>query len=200
MCGTAAANRDTTRRSPGAPNGRDRTLSDAGIPADLRDCGEHVQHERFADFVATPPLRGIGASVDLLRKILDASPDRGESAQARDLLDRALQNPVGTNEPLDDIQGLAPTGTSKDYALQRLERDAPELHAGHGESSMKLSRAPWCGPARSATTWVFGDANEKPPRVGAGWPAGAGNLACIRKVGLIGVMAGVLRRGQGPHG
>lgn len=85
--------------------------------------GELVEHERFADFAMEPPLRGIGASLDLIRRIVE--PDR----EALDLLDRALQNPVGTNEGINIMNSLAPRGTSKEYALRKLRKDAPELHA-----------------------------------------------------------------------
>lgn len=84
--------------------------------------GEHVVHERFVDFVTTPPLAGIGSTVELLRRIV------ADDTEALDLLDRALQNPVGTNVALNNMKGH-PRGTSKDYALRKLRKDAPELHA-----------------------------------------------------------------------
>lgn len=85
--------------------------------------GEHVRHERFVDFVAAQPLRGIGASVDLVRRIV------ADDVEALDLLDRALKNPAHVHADVNNIN-VRPTGTSKDYALRRLRKDAPELHAG----------------------------------------------------------------------
>lgn len=85
--------------------------------------GEHVAYERFADFVTTPPLKGLGSDIDLVRRIV--ADDKGTF----DLLDQALQNPVGTNMPFDNIQEHAPTGTSTNAALRRLRKGAPELHA-----------------------------------------------------------------------
>lgn len=85
--------------------------------------GPVVRHERFADFVTTPPVQGLGASVELVRRIVADDPE------AVDLLDQALQNPVGCNVPLDNVQGRAPTGNAKDRALRKLRKDAPELHA-----------------------------------------------------------------------
>jgi hypothetical protein len=85
--------------------------------------GELVQHERFADFVTTPPLKGLGADVDLVRRIV------AEDSEALDLLDRALQNPAGRPETLSNIQDKAPTGTTRAAALRKLRADAPELHA-----------------------------------------------------------------------
>ncbi|HEY9372567.1 hypothetical protein [Streptomyces sp.] len=93
--------------------------------------GELVEHARFADFVATPPLKGIGSSVDLVRRIVSDDPE------ALDLLDQALQNPVGGSQKINlnvDVMNNEsdhgrPAGTSKEYALRRLRKDAPELHA-----------------------------------------------------------------------
>lgn len=92
--------------------------------------GDVVRHERFADFVTTPPLKGLGASVPLLKRIVADDPE------ALDLLDQALQNPVGKYESdlgdVDIVHGskiTRPDGNSKDAALRRLRKDAPELHA-----------------------------------------------------------------------
>lgn len=80
--------------------------------------GKEVQHERFADFAATPPLAGLGATVQTIRKLLV------DDVEALDLLDRALQNPNGVH----NMNGR-PRGTSKEQALRKLRKDAPELHA-----------------------------------------------------------------------
>lgn len=84
--------------------------------------GPVVRHERFADFVTTPPVQGLGASVELVRRIVADDPE------AVDLLDKALQNPVGNPGNVNNINER-PCGTSKDYALRKLRKDAPELHA-----------------------------------------------------------------------
>lgn len=86
--------------------------------------GELVQHERFVDFVTTAPTRGIGASVDLVRRIV------GSDTEALDLLDQALQNAphVHTPRPDVDISNVRPTGTTQAAALRRLRKDAPSLH------------------------------------------------------------------------
>lgn len=94
--------------------------------------GEHVVHERFAEFLATKPLKGIGASVELIRRVISDDPE------ALDLLDRALQNPVGGSDKIrlnEDIihdendHVERPSGTGRDRALRKLRADAPELHA-----------------------------------------------------------------------
>lgn len=87
--------------------------------------GGLVQHERFVDFVTTPPTAGLGASIDLVRRIVSAD------VEAVDLLDRAVQNPHGGDRgKLDNMQLAShPSGTSREASLRRLRKDAPELHA-----------------------------------------------------------------------
>ena len=85
--------------------------------------GEVVQHARFADFVVTPPLKGLGTDVDLVRRIVK------DDVETLDLLDQALQNPHGGDRSKNDNVQLAPTGNQREGALRRLRKDAPELHA-----------------------------------------------------------------------
>lgn len=83
--------------------------------------GERVQHARFADFVTQAPTAGIGASIELVRKLVADDPE------ALDLFDRAVQRPP-SHHALDNIQGSAPSGTSKEAGLRRLRKDRPDLH------------------------------------------------------------------------
>lgn len=90
--------------------------------------GKLVEHARFIDFVTTPPTQGLGATVDLMKKIVADDPI------ASDLLDRALQNHNGgdrrsTTFSLDNIQTDPPSGTSREAGLRRLRKDRPDLHA-----------------------------------------------------------------------
>jgi hypothetical protein len=85
--------------------------------------GQHVVHESFAQFVSTPPLAGLGSDLGLVRRIVV------EDVEALDLLDRATQNPGGRPETGSIITSFRPEGTTKDKALRRLRKDAPELHA-----------------------------------------------------------------------
>lgn len=84
--------------------------------------GKEVHHERFADFVTTPPLAGLGASVDLIGRLVAAD------VEAADLLDRALQNRSGNPGTGNNVPGR-PEGNSREKALRRLRSTAPELHA-----------------------------------------------------------------------
>lgn len=91
--------------------------------------GEVVQHKRFIDFVTTPPTKGLGASVDLLTRLVASDPETA------DLLDQALQGKHGGDRTsectsnVDVINVARPTGTSKSAALRRLRKDKPDLHA-----------------------------------------------------------------------
>lgn len=95
---------------------------------------EPFVNNTFEEFVTSPPMKGLGASVDLLTRMCQGHKS------ALDALDRALQqppgNPTGRNQhspkvgSLDNIQGSkAPTGTSESAALRRLRKDRPDLHA-----------------------------------------------------------------------
>ena len=83
--------------------------------------GQVAKHDTFASFVTTPPTQGLGASVDLIRRIV------GDDPKARDLLDQAMQRPAslhaGNNVP------SRPEGNTADKALRRLRKDRPDLHA-----------------------------------------------------------------------
>lgn len=85
---------------------------------------EHVQHERFVEFVTTPPLAGIGATVELLQRLV------ADDLEAAKLLRDALKG-QGSRADLrnNSTEVRTITGTSRSYALDRLQRDAPELHA-----------------------------------------------------------------------
>ena len=84
--------------------------------------GEHVAYDRFADFVTTPPLKGLGANVALIERVVAADGD------AVELLREALKEKSGPKSSVDNIHRTT-KGTSRSYSLQRLRQDAPELHA-----------------------------------------------------------------------
>lgn len=99
--------------------------------------GDQVEHQRFEHFVTTPPLKGLGASMRLIEKMLDSIEMETERVAARDLLDRVTQKPRGGSKEInlnvDNIHNEndlgRPSGTSTAAALRRLRKDAPELHA-----------------------------------------------------------------------
>lgn len=95
-----------------------RVLSEGSWREFVTKRGEHVQHQRFAEFATTPPLKGLGCEdISLVRRVVADDPE------ALDLLDQALQNPVGTNKGVDNINPH-PDGTSRAQALRRLRKEA----------------------------------------------------------------------------
>ncbi len=77
--------------------------------------GKDVQHQRYVDFVTEPPLAGLGTTPEMVSRLIE------DDAEAVRLHREELK---GTRN---NITGKR--GTRRDYALERLERDAPELHA-----------------------------------------------------------------------
>jgi hypothetical protein len=107
-----------------APELLRRLLADGSWRSFVTVRGELVEHASFADFVTTPPLKGLGASVALVQRVVADDP------VALDLLDQALQAPHGGDRSKGDNVNLAqPDGNSQTSALRRLRKDAPELHA-----------------------------------------------------------------------
>lgn len=52
-------------------------------------CDEGVRHDSFSTFVTTPPLKGLGASEDLIRRLV------GCDTGLHDLIDRHMARPSG---------------------------------------------------------------------------------------------------------
>jgi hypothetical protein len=101
--------------------------------------GQEFVCQSLRECLLRHPPKGVGADIPVLRRLIY------DDKQALDMLDAALQNPVGSNqypseedkdlfEPLYNVQGhKAPTGNSLEAALRRLRGDerplAKELHA-----------------------------------------------------------------------
>lgn len=78
--------------------------------------GETVKYESFERFVETPPLAGLGASVESLKRAC------ADDTKALDRLDEAMQRPPSLHA-VDNINGR-PDGTSESAALRRLRKEA----------------------------------------------------------------------------
>lgn len=104
-----------------------RVISEGSWREFVTKRGELVEHESFISFVTTPPLRGLGSDLALLRRIVS------DDSEAVDLLDQALQQPVGANQHTMGVDNVhiheRPTGNSGSAALRRLRKDRPDLHA-----------------------------------------------------------------------
>lgn len=102
-----------------------RVLSEGSWREFVTKRGEHVTHERFADFVAAPPLQGLGATIGLVRRVVS------DDKEALDLLDRELQRPVGRPldpEIVDNVHNYSgrPDGNARDRAIRRLRSEAEQ--------------------------------------------------------------------------
>jgi hypothetical protein len=86
--------------------------------------GEIVQFRRFAEFVASPPLEGLGTDIKTLQRLC------ADDKEALVLIDEAVQNRHGVNQHTEDlynIQERAPSGTSQAATIRRLRKDRPDL-------------------------------------------------------------------------
>jgi hypothetical protein len=97
----------------------------------VAETGQVVHYDRFADFARTEPLEGLGADVDTLKRLCH------EDMEALDLIDQVTVGRQGgdrrseqaikrSNITLDTTEQR---GTTRQYALRKLRKDAPELHA-----------------------------------------------------------------------
>lgn len=119
--------------------------------------GQVVHHDRFVDFVSTPPLAGLGSDVALVRRIV------ADDMEAVDLLDEALRNSVGANQHSNNVTTL-PKGNSADRALRKLRSDAPELHADVLAGRLSAHAAMVRAGFRSPTFTVRADDPESTAR------------------------------------
>ncbi len=91
---------------------------------EVKGLGKVVEFNHFEEFVNAQPLEGIGSTVPMVRNFCRDRP------KALLLIDQATGHNQGRRtDLLDNIQEVeeAPTGTSKQRALRKLGKDAPEL-------------------------------------------------------------------------
>lgn len=84
--------------------------------------GERARHESFESFVTTPPLAGIGTTVDMLRRCCGGDP------AALDALDRVTAIKPGQHRQATSNRSSSRQGTTTEQALRRLRKDRPDLH------------------------------------------------------------------------
>lgn len=84
--------------------------------------GEHVQHEQFTSFVTTRPLKGIGATDELIDRIVGT-----DDPELLRLLREARSVGQGRRTDLLPLESKPSTrGESSDYTADRLARVAPD--------------------------------------------------------------------------
>lgn len=102
-----------------------RVLREESWRAFVTQRGEAVEHERFADFVTTPPLKGLGASMDLIDRIVGTSdPDLLRLLREAKSVGRGS---AGRGRPsIGHVDSTSPNGSATDYAAARLAEQAPD--------------------------------------------------------------------------
>lgn len=132
-----------------------RVLAEESWREFVTERGEHVHHERFAEFVTAKPMKGIGTSVDLVKRIVSDDPE-AEKALRDALKDQGHRSDIRNN--ITEVETV--TGTGRAYALDRLSRDAPELHAEVLAGNLTAHRAMVQAGFRPATFTVRPDAKS----------------------------------------
>ncbi|MFJ4624666.1 hypothetical protein [Streptomyces sp. NPDC088812] len=95
----------------------------------MRD--EEVHHDDFLAFITTPPLKGLGATEDLVRRLV------GDDIDLLNLIDQHLAHPPGrpallhqdgeTEEIVSNRHSFRPAGTTRAAGLRKLRKHAPHL-------------------------------------------------------------------------
>ncbi len=102
--------------------------------------GEHVTHDRFEDFVTTRPLRGLGASMTLIIRIIGT-----DDPELLRLLREASKGKRGRPKEEDEDSTSAPRSKAgaEEAALtaERLAREAPDEYAAvlRGERTLNAA-------------------------------------------------------------
>jgi hypothetical protein len=88
--------------------------------------GQVVIFDKFAEYVTTPPLEGLGATVEILRKICQAEKD----IEALDKLDDAIRRPPGgdTRSETAKTIGLNQPNGQREQKRDRSGRTRHQLH------------------------------------------------------------------------
>lgn len=79
-----------------------------------------VIRSRTTDFVTTTPPAGLGTDLATIKRLC------GDDMEALDMVDRVTVKPKVHH---DNVSMTAEHGNTKNYALRRLRKDRPDLHA-----------------------------------------------------------------------
>ncbi len=101
-----------------------RVLEDDSWREFVTQRGDHVEHQRFEQFVTTQPLKGLGSDLALVRRVV------ADDLEVVGLLDKALALRPGARTDLShNVREVDPRqGNSAEQALRRLRKDRPDLH------------------------------------------------------------------------
>lgn len=100
--------------------------------------GERVTHDRFIDFVTTRPLRGLGASMELITRIIGT-----DDPELLRMLRDALKSGRGRRTDLEPGMDSTLSAKGEEAALtaERLAREAPDEYAAvlRGERTLNAA-------------------------------------------------------------
>lgn len=100
--------------------------------------GEHVHYERFDDFVTVPPLKGLGASMDLVERVIGTDdPDLLRLLRTARKVGRGKRTDLQPNVESTSSEGAE----SSPLTADRLARDAPDEYEAvrRGEKSINAA-------------------------------------------------------------
>jgi hypothetical protein len=103
--------------------------------------GDHVKHRRFSEFVSTPPLKGLGADMTLIERIVGTSdPDLLVMLRQAEKLGRGS---AGRGRPsIVDSESESPNGSeTTDYLAQRLHDQHPDQYAAVKSGDLSINAA-----------------------------------------------------------
>lgn len=97
----------------------------------VRETKQTVKFKKFAEFVAALPLEGLGSDVKTLRRLC------ADDEEATEMLRAATTGEHGGDRRSEEIKvrntnldsDVNPSTDDKGYALRRLRKDRPDLHA-----------------------------------------------------------------------
>jgi len=103
----------------------------------VRQTGEIIEFDTFTEFVEAHPPGGLNTTIDMLRRMCDEDPEAVR--MLREVTTGKPGNPTGANQHTKDERGNVDnvnsssskersSGNSKDYRLDRLHRERPDLY------------------------------------------------------------------------
>ncbi len=111
--------------------------------------GDEVEHDSWAEFVATPPLKGLGSTIDMVRRIAGDDPELLRKLRDAERVGQGVRTDLlGGDSPPSD-----PKGQDSGLTAQRLAVRAPEeyeavlagektLHAAALSAGFRRPRVP----------------------------------------------------------
>ena len=100
-----------------------RVMEDGAWTHFRNDLGREVKPSDFKAFVETKYPSGLGTTLDTLRKLITGN------SKAVDLYNQAVQRKAGGDHSNNDNIMNARQGTSSSYAIRKLRKSAPPIHA-----------------------------------------------------------------------